>query len=67
MLVSFNNCNIPKISHNSTSSEEIDKIHKIVLYLISDNIAVLVQTDKYGAIDKTDITAMGYCVIKFMS
>ena len=30
-------------------------------------MAELVKTGKYGAINTTDTTTMGYCVIKFMS
>ena len=34
---------------------------------ISGNMAALVETGKYGAINKTDTTKMGYYVIKFLS
>ena len=55
----FNNWNIMQLSHKATSIEEIDKIHQVVLDGISDNIAVLVQNDKYGAINLTYTTTMG--------
>ena len=34
------------------------KIHQVFLYIISGNMATLVNTDKYGAIHTTDTTAM---------
>ena len=67
MLDSFNNWSIIYLSHKATYSEVIEKIHQVVLYGISENIAELVQTGKYGAINTTDNTALGYYVIKFMS
>ena len=66
MLGSFTNRDIPKLSPKETSSEEIDKIHQVVLDGISANIAALVQTGKYGAINTADTPTMGYYVIKFM-
>ena len=66
VLGSFNNWNIIQLSHKETCSEEIDKIHQVVLYDISENISALVQTDEYGAINTTDTYRMGYYVIKFM-
>ena len=43
---SFNDCVILKLLHKATSSEEMDKIHQVVLYGISSNVAPLVQTDR---------------------
>ena len=43
------------------------KINQGLLDEISDNMAVLVQTGKYGAINITDTTTMGYYVIKLIS
>ena len=43
------------------------KIHKVVLDGISDNMFLLVQYVKYGAINTTDTSKMGYYVIKFFS
>ena len=63
----FNNWNIIKLSHKATSSEWIDKIHQVVKYIIIENKAELVNTDKYGYFNKTDTTTTGYYVIKFMS
>ena len=42
-------------SNKSIYSEEFDEIHNIVLDGISVNMAYLVQTFKYGAINKTDL------------
>ena len=44
-----------------------DDIHQVVLDEISDNIASLVQSGIYGAIDKYDITPNGFYVIRFIS
>ena len=41
--------------------------YQVILYVILNNIDVLVQTGQYGAIDKTDATTMGYYFIKFLS
>ena len=51
VLGSFNNCIIIKFSHKAPSSEDLDKINQVVLDGISDNMAVLVQTGQYGAIN----------------
>ena len=67
VLGSFNKWNILQLSHKGKSSEEMDKIRQVVLDSISNNMAALVQTDKYGAINTADTTTMGYYVIKFMS
>ena len=67
VLGSFKNWNILRLSHKTTSSEEIDKIHQVVIDVISENMVALVQTDKYGAIHATDTTTMGYYVIKLIS
>ena len=53
MLGSFNNFNIINFSQKESSSEEIGKIHQVVPDSISENMTELVQTDEYGAINKT--------------
>ena len=63
MLVYFNNCNNQKLSHETTSNEEIDKIHQVILDGISDNMDTLVQTNTYGAMNTTYTTKMGYYMI----
>ena len=67
MFCSFNNWNILKLSYKATSSEEIDKIHQVLLDRISDNMDALVQTYKCGGINTIDTTTMDYYVIKFIS
>ena len=67
VLGSFNNSKVLKLYRKATSSEEIDKIHQVVIDGISDNMYALVKTDKYGAINTIDKNTMGYCVIKFVS
>ena len=66
VLGSFNNCNIILLSHKATSTEDIDKINKVVLDGISDNMDTLVQTGHYGAMNKTDKNTMGLYVIKLI-
>ena len=67
MLGSFKNWNMVDFSHKAEYSENIDKINKVILYSISDNMAGLLKTVKYGAINKTDATKMVYYVIKSLS
>ena len=52
---------------NSTSSDIIDEIHKVVLDGISDNMASLVESGKYGAINTTDTSTNVFYVIMFTS
>ena len=47
--------------------QEYDKIHKILLDGISDNMTSLAMTDKYGANTTTDTTTMGFYAVKYMS
>ena len=54
VLGSFNNWNIIQLSSQSTSSDTFDDIHQVVLDGISDNMASLVETGKYGSINTTD-------------
>ena len=63
MLGYFKNWNIIKLWHTETFSEEIDKIHQAVLDGISENMAVLLKTGKYGVINTTCTPTMGYYVI----
>ena len=55
------------MSHKATTSEAFEEIHKVFLDGISDNITSLVQSGNYGAMNTTDTSTMGYCVIKFVS
>ena len=55
------------MSSKSTSSETFDEIHQVVLDGISDNMASLVESSKYGAINTTDTSTNGFYVIMFTS
>ena len=52
-LGSFNNCKIIQLSHKSTLSDAFDYIHQVVIDGISDNMATLVESGKYGSINTT--------------
>ena len=67
VLGAFNNWNIIEFSSKSTSSETFYAIHQVVLDGISDNMASLVESGKYGAINKTDTSTNGFYVIMFTS
>ena len=54
VLGELNNWNIIELSSRSTSSETFDEIHQVFLDSISDNMASLVESGKYGAINTTD-------------
>ena len=55
------------MSSKSTSSETFDEIHQVVLDGISDNMASLVESGKYGAINTTDTSTNGFYVSMFTS
>ena len=65
VLGSFNNSNIIQLSPKSTSSDAFDEIHKVVIDRISDNMASLVESGKYGAINTTDTSTNSFYVIMF--
>ena len=67
VLIFFNNCNIILLSHKSTPSDAFDEIHQVVLNEISDNMALLVESVKYGAINTTDTTTNVFYDIMFIS
>ena len=67
VLGEFNNCNIIELSSNSTSSETFDEIHQVVLDGISDDMASLVESGKYRAINTTDTSTYKFYVIMFTS
>ena len=55
------------MSSKSTSSETFDEIHQAVLDGISDNMASLVESGKYGAINTTYTSTNVFYVIMFTS
>ena len=67
VLGSFNNWNIIQLSHKASSSEEIDKIHQVLIDGISDNRYELLQPGKYDAINTIYTTIMGCYAIKYLS
>ena len=56
-----------ELSSKSTSSKTFDEIHQVVLDSISENMASLVESGKYGAINTTDTSTNGFYVIMFTS
>ena len=67
VLGAFNNWKIIELSSKSTSSETFDEIYQVVLDGIGDNMASLVESGKYGAINTADKTTNGFYVIMFTS
>ena len=65
VLRSFNNWNIIQLSQKSTPSDAFDEIHQVVLDGISENMASLVESVKYGTINTTYTTTNGFYVIMF--
>ena len=63
----FNNCNMTQLSQKSTPSDTFYEIQQVVLDIISDNMASLVESGKYVTINKTDTTTNGFYVIMFTS
>ena len=55
------------MSSKSTSYDTFDEIHQVVLDGISDNMASLVESGKYGAISTTYTSTNGFYVIMFAS
>ena len=55
------------MSSKSTSSEAFDEIRQVVLDGISDNMASLVESGTYGAINIADTSTNGFYVIMFTS
>ena len=67
VLGAFNNWNIIELSSKSTFSDTFDAIHQVVLDGISDNMASLVESGKYGATNTTDTSTNIFYVIMFKS
>ena len=64
---SDNNWNIIELTPKSTTFEVFDEVHKVVLDRISENMALLVQSGMYDAIDIDDNTKHGFYVIQLLS
>ena len=67
VLGSLNNWKIIQFSHKSAPYDAFDEIHQVVIDRISDNIASLVQSSKYGTINTTDTSTNGFYAIMFTS
>ena len=67
VLGPYNNWNIIHLTLKSIPSEAFDEIHHVVLDGISENMASLVQSGMYCAINTNDNTSNGFYVIKFIS
>ena len=67
VLGSFNYWNIIQLSQKSIPSDAFDEIYQVVIYRISDNIASLVESVKYNAINTTETTTNVFYVIMFTS
>ena len=67
VLGSFNNWNIILLSQKSTPSDAFDEIHHVVIDGINDNMASLVELEKYVAMNTTDTATNGFYVIMFQS
>ena len=65
VLVSLDNCNIIQLSQKSTPAGAFYEIHQVVLDGISDNMALLVYSGKYGSINTTYTENNGFYVIMF--
>ena len=66
VLVSYNNLNIIHLSQKSTPFEAFEEIYQVVFDGISDNMASLVQTVKYGSINTSDTATNGFYAIQFI-
>ena len=67
VLGSYNNWNIIELTPKSTPFEACDDINKVVIDVISENMASLVQSGMYGDINTNDTTTNGFYVIQFIS
>ena len=56
VLGSFNNWNIIQLSHKSNPYDAFDEIYQVVLDGISENMDLLFESGKYGAINTIDIS-----------
>ena len=66
VLGPYKNWNIINLTPKSIHSESFDKIHQVVLDVISENMASLVQSGMYGAINTDYTTTNGVYVIQLL-
>ena len=67
VLGSFNKWNIITFSQKTTTSETFEDIYQVVFNGIIDNMDSLVQYCKYGSINTTYTSTIGYYIIDFVS
>ena len=67
VLSPHNNCNIIHVTPKSIPSEAFDEINQVVIDGISENMASLVQSGMYGALNTDDTTTNGFYLIQFLS
>ena len=67
VLGPYKNWNIINLTQKSIPSEVFDEIHQVVFDGISKNMASLVQSGMYGAINTDYTTTNGFYVIQFFS
>ena len=67
MLGFFNDWKIIQFTNKTTTNEDFDAVHKVVLDGISDNMSALFQNGRYDTINNTDPTTMGSYVVKLFS
>ena len=67
VLCIFHDYNSIQFTDKTTTSEEIDSVHKVVLDGISDNMSALVQNGKHSAINTEDPTTVSNYVVKILS
>ena len=67
VLGSFNSCNIMQLSQKSTPFDEFYEIHQVVIDGISENMASLLQSGKYVAINTSETSKNRFYVIMFTS
>ena len=64
---SFNNWKIIQLSQKSALSDTFDELHQVFIYVITDNMDLLVESGKYGVINIPDTTTNGFYVIMLTS
>ena len=67
VLGPYNNCTIIELTPKSIPSEAFDEIHQVVLDGKSENMALLVQSGMYGAINTYYNISNVYYGIQFIS
>ena len=67
LLGSYNNWNIIELTPKSTPFEAFDEITQVVIDGISENMALLVQSGMFGAINIDETTDNRFYVVQFIS